>query len=105
MSLQVLEKVDKMESRDFYKTALQNCLTFDDVKYVWAITPETFLDEEMYILGIEAAMEGLLLAWVPEEKRTAAICSIAISLDGEAFPYVPKDVCDSDMVLMRSIRG
>ena len=94
-----------MKSRSFYKTALENCLTFDDVKYVWANTPAKFLDEEMYILGIKNTMEGLLISCIPETKRTIEVCRVAILLNCDAFPYVPNNVCDESIVYMAIQNG
>jgi hypothetical protein len=89
-----------MENRNFYKVALKNCLTYDDVKYVWAVTPVEFLDEDMYILGMRVSMEGLLLALIPKEKRTVKVCRTAITLDCEAFSHIPEDIYDDSIIFM-----
>jgi hypothetical protein len=94
-----------MESRSFYETALKNCLTFDDVRSVWATTPANFLDDKMYIHGLEVSWEGKLLACIPEAKRTIEVCRTAIMLDCDAFPYIPDDVCDESIVYMAIQNG
>ena len=94
-----------MTKRDFFEDALRNCPTLNDVKFLWAICPEEFLDDKMYILGLEVSMEGQLLAYIPEAKRTTEVCRTAVLLDCEAFSYVPNDVCDESIVYMAIQNG